>query len=425
MIQANNPNLKSWIFVGPNNDFPIQNLPFGIFRPKNRTNSRACSRIGNYVVDLSVIAGKGYFRDAGINDRSVFLKSTLNEFIEMGRPVWQVVRAKLSEIFDKENEEFWNIPDFRDDVLFRIEDTVILMPVDIKEHTAFYSGAFNSINPSGIFYEPENKHFSKWRYFPAGYNGRGSSVVISGTPVRRPTGQIIRENSDKPVFCQSEMLDIESGMGFIVGKNTKHGERVSISNAQEHIFGLVLANNITARDIQKWEQFPFGSFLSKNTATVISPWIVTLDSLEPFRANNQIQKPEVLPYLRSEENSNFDINLEVFIQIEELKEQSICSSNMKYLYWNIFQLLTHLTSAGCKINVGDIVTTGAIGEPKTGSGASLLEMTSGGTMPVKLLRNSQRTFLQDYDTIVIKGFAEKNNVRIGFDEARTRILPME
>jgi fumarylacetoacetase len=423
MIRANDPTLKSWIAADPKSDFPIQNLPFGIFRPKNRTNPRAGTRIGNRVIDLALIAERGYFAHTGIHDREVFSKSSLNDFIAMGKPAWSAVRNKLSEIFDEKNQEYWNTEDFIENLFYRPFEVEMLMPVKVGDYTDFYSSIEHATNVGKMFRDPDNALLPNWRHIPVGYHGRASSIVVSGTDIHRPVGQTKSDDKALPDFGPSKLVDFELEMAFITGRATQLGERISIDLAEDHIFGMVLFNDLSARDIQKWEYVPLGPFLSKNFGSVVSPWIVTLEALQPFRVIGPKQEPEPLPYLKYNGEANFDIQLEVCLQPENSEIHNICRSNFKYMYWNMFQQLTHHTVAGCNINIGDMYASGTISGPTPDSFGSMLELTWRGTKPVKMPDGSERKFINDNDTIIMRGFAEKDGVRVGFGEVRTKILP--
>ncbi len=419
----NSPLLKSWLHTDRRSDFPIQNIPFGIFKPKNRTNPRAGTRIGSTVIDLAVIAQRGYFADFGISGKEVFSKPFLNDFIAMGKPVWTAVRNKLSEIFNAENEEFWNTEDFRENLLYKAHDVEMLMPVQVGDYTDFYSSIEHATNVGKMFRDPDNALLPNWKHIPVGYHGRASSIVVSGTNIHRPFGQTKADDREFPDFGPSRLLDFELEMAFITGKSTNLGERIPIERAEDYIFGVVLFNDLSARDIQKWEYVPLGPFLSKNFGSVISPWIVTLDALQPFRVEGPAQDPPTLPYLKYSGEGNFDINLEVFIQPEDGDPFKICHSNFKYMYWNMFQQLTHQTVGGCNINIGDMYASGTISGQTPDSYGSMLEITWRGTRPITLPDGSQRKFINDNDTIIMKGAADKDGVRIGFGECRTKILP--
>jgi fumarylacetoacetase len=423
MSKANNPNLRSWIPVNTDSDFPIQNLPFGIFKPKKTGKPRAGTIIGSTVIDLSAIAEKGYLANAGIKNSAVFDQPFLNDFIALGRPVWQAVREKLSDIFNFENREIWNTDDFCDGLFHKISDVEMMMPVKIGDYTDFYSSIEHATNVGTMFRDPNNALLPNWKHIPVGYHGRASSIVVSGAEIHRPLGQTKSDDREMPDFGPSRLFDFELEMAFITGKETKLGQRITTANAEEYIFGMVIFNDLSARDIQKWEYVPLGPFLSKNFGSVISPWIVTMDALEPFRTAGPEQKPEVLPYLKSDTPANYDINLEVFIENEYFPAHRICRSNYKYMYWNMHQQLAHHTVNGCNINVGDMYASGTISGPTPSSYGSMLELAWRGTKPLQMPDGSERKFINDNDTIIMKGWAEKDGVRVGFGESRTKVLP--
>ncbi|HTB06535.1 MAG TPA: fumarylacetoacetase [Bacteroidia bacterium] len=417
MIKANDPTLQSWIEVPENSDFPIQNLPFGM------TKFGAASIIGNTVINLAVLQKLGYFLNIDM-PKGIFEKEYLNDFMALGKPVCREVRERLSEIFRKDNPELRGNAEDRKKCLFKIETVQMLMPVHIGDYTDFYSSKEHATNVGTMFRDPKNALLPNWLHLPVAYHGRASSVIVSGQNFHRPKGQMVPPNSETPVFGPSKALDIELEMAFIIGKPTKLGASVSTKDAEEYIFGMVLFNDWSARDIQRWEYVPLGPFLAKNFASTISPWIVTLDALEPFRVKSPEQNPEVLPYLqRAKEDTAIDINLEVYLQPEKVDALKICASNFKYMYWSIDQQLAHHTVNGCNINVGDMMASGTISGPTPDSFGSLLEITWGGANPIKFPDGTERKYLQDGDTVVIKGYAQKGKVRIGFGEAKGKVLP--
>jgi fumarylacetoacetase len=423
MIKANNPSLQSWLKVPRNSDFPIQNIPFGIFKPKNPTSPRAGTRIGNHVIDLAAIAEKGYFTDAGISNKEVFAQPVLNDFIALGRPVWQAVRDKISDMFDKQNEEIWNTEDFKEDILHDIKEVEMLLPVHVTDYTDFYSSLEHATNVGTMFRDPDNALLPNWRHLPVGYHGRASSIVVSGTDIHRPIGQTKGNDDAAPVLEATRQLDFELEMAFVVGKSTALGDRIPLAQAKEHIFGLVLFDDLSARDIQKWEYVPLGPFLAKNFGSVVSAWVVTLDALEPFRVDGPKQEPAVLPYLQFAGAMNYDVQLEVLIETRNFPAQSVCQSNFKYMYWNIFQQLAHHTINGCNISVGDMYASGTLSGPQPEQFGSMLELTWRGTKPLTMPDGTQRKFINDNDTVILRAHAEKDGVRIGFGESRTTILP--
>lgn len=421
MIKANNPNIKSWVPVAANSDFPIQNIPFGIFST-SVSGPRAGTRIGNTVIDLYSLAIDGYFKDTGIENEEVFNQSTLNDFIALGRPVWQGVRDRISWIFDHQNKEAFSHKIF-DTVLIPVEDVEMHMPVQVGDYTDFYSSIEHATNVGRMFRDPENALLPNWKHIPVGYHGRSSSIVVSGTPIHRPKGQTKADDATMPDFGPSKLMDFELEMAFITGVSTKLGDFIPVSEAEDAIFGMVLFNDLSARDIQKWEYVPLGPFLGKNFGSVISPWIVTMDALEPFRAAGPVQEPEVLPYLQYKGQKNFDIQLEVYLQPEKGKEYKICTSNFKYMYWNMAQQLAHHTVNGCNINVGDMYASGTISGPTEDSFGSMLELSWKGTKPLNLDEGVERKFIQDNDTIIMRGYCSNIGYRMGFGEVSTKILP--
>jgi fumarylacetoacetase len=299
----------------------------------------------------------------------------------------------------------------------------MMMPVKVGDYTDFYSSIEHARNTGMMFRDPADALLPNWRHLPVGYHGRSSSIVISGTPIHRPKGQTKPEDAPTPEFGPTRQLDFELEVAFITGKKTRLGDSVSTADAEDHIFGLVLFNDLSARDIQKWEYVPLGPFLGKNFGSVVSPWIVTLDALEPFRVPGPKQEPDVLPYLSFTGDHNFTINLDVFIQPYGQKEIRVCHSNYQYMYWNIVQQLAHQTVNGCNINVGDMYASGTVSGPAPDSSGSMLELTRNGTKPLKMPDGSMRAFIEDQDTIILRGYGEKKGVRIGFGEAITTILP--
>jgi fumarylacetoacetase len=423
MIKANDPHIKSWLHIEEKSDFPIQNIPFGVFKPRNRTTPRVGTRLGNFVIDLSAIAAKGYFSEEGIAGPEVFQQASLNQFMGLGKPVWQLIRNKISEIFDFRNEEIWNTDDFREGVFYPFQEVEMRMPVKVGDYTDFYSSIEHATNVGKMFRDPKNALLPNWKHIPVGYHGRASSIVVSGAEIHRPVGQTKADDKDFPAFGPTRLFDFELEMAFITGKSTQLGERISTKDASDYIFGLVLFNDLSARDIQKWEYVPLGPFLSKNFGSVVSPWVVTLDALEPFIVKGPEQEPEVLPYLKYDDPANYDIKLDVFIENENFDASKICRSNFKYMYWNMFQQLAHHTVTGCNINIGDMYASGTISGPSPNSYGSMLELSWRGTKPLKMPDGSERKFINDNDTIIMKGYAEKSGVRVGFGESRTKVLP--
>jgi len=422
-IKPNNPKLKSWLDYTSDTDFPIQNIPFGVFKIPGQE-ARCASRIGDYVIDLAAMTELGYFDDLELKDPSVFFESVLNPFIALGKDSWRKVREKISFLFQHDCEILRDDEKAKSKLLYDIQKVLMLLPVNIGDYTDFYSSIEHATNVGTMFRDPENALLPNWKHLPVAYHGRSSSIVVSGTNIHRPKGQTRPNENQTPIFGPTKSLDFELEMAFITGKETQLGESISVENAEEYIFGMVIFNDLSARDIQKWEYVPLGPFLSKNFGSVISPWIVTLDALEPFRISGPAQNVEVLPYLKSVGNKNLDIELEVFIQPKTGSLNKITHSNFKYMYWNMNQQLAHQTVNGCNIRVGDMYGSGTISGPTQDSFGSMLELSWKGTKPISLSDGTNRTFIEDYDKIIMKAYCKKENIRIGFGNAETTILPI-
>ncbi|MCU0433236.1 MAG: fumarylacetoacetase [Bacteroidia bacterium] len=418
---TNSPTLRSWVQVPANSDFPIQNLPFGIFSTPRRS-PRAGIAIGEYILDLNALAEMGYF-DVLQLDKKVFSQPVLNDFIALGQKAWRAVRSRVSELLDEKTQALQSQPEAREQCLVPMSEATLHLPVRIGDYTDFYSSIDHATNMGKMFRDPENALLPNWKHIPVGYHGRASSIVVSGTPFRRPKGQTKAPDAEVPTFNPTRLLDFELETAFIVGKPTQLGESISTAAADEHIFGMVLFNDWSARDIQAWEYVPLGPFLAKNFCSVVSPWIVTLDALEPFRVPGYTQEPAVLPYLEYTGDKNIDIALEVAIKPENAAETVVCRSNYKYMYWTMEQQLAHHTVNGCNMNVGDMLASGTISGPHEGSFGSMMEITWRGTKPVPMADGSERKFINDGDTVIIRGFATKNGVRIGFGECASKALP--
>ena len=402
------------INIPENSDFSIHNIPFGIFSTQERS-PRTGVAIGEHILDLAAVAELDVFEF----NTAVFEKETLNDFISLGKQITKKVRRDIQVWLQNENSILANKPE-----LFVTQaEAQMHMPVYVGDYTDFYSSIEHATNVGKMFRDPENALLPNWKHIPVGYHGRASSIVVSGEAVHRPKGQTIPNDSKQPIFGPSQRVDFELEMGFITGKNTNLGESISTSKASDYIFGLVLLNDWSARDIQKWEYVPLGPFLAKNFASHISPWIVTLEALEPFSISGPKQEPEVLPYLKYEGDKNFDINLEVGITPEGSEEQTVCHSNFKYMYWNMEQQLAHHTVNGCNINVGDLYGSGTISGKDENSYGSMLELAWMGTKPLQMKDGSDRKFINDGDKVTMRGFAEKDGKRVGFGEVSAKILP--
>lgn len=416
MIKANNPELKSWIEVPENSDFPIQNIPFGVAKVGKQV--FVASRIGNTVINLHHLAKLGYF-DV---DSDVFKSYKLNSFIKLGKSFTRQVRDEVSSVFSLENEANKD-NDKIQAALYPINEVEMLMPVRVGDYTDFYSSEQHAYNVGCMFRDPNNALLPNWKHIPVGYHGRSSSIVVSGTPIHRPKGQQKPNDNEPPVFGPCKLLDFELEMAFVTYNGKALGQSISTKEADDYIFGMCVFNDWSARDIQKWEYVPLGPFLAKNFASSISPWIVTLDALEPFRVEGPVQEPKVFDYLQYEGNKHIDINLEVAIQPENTKEKVVSNSNYKYMYWNMNQQLAHHTVNGCNIKAGDMMASGTISGNDESAYGSMLEISWKGSKSVAMPDGTERKFILDNDTVIMRGFAQKNGVRVGFGEVRTKVLP--
>lgn len=418
---ANNPSRKTWLPVPENSDFPIQNIPFGVFLTRDDIITIG-TRIGDTAIDLGAMAQLGYFDGTGITD-DMFLQDSLNDFIADGRKTWRLVRNRISDIFLEDNPELRDNAEQRERVLFSLDEIEMQLPVDVGDYTDFYASKEHATNVGSLFRDPENALLPNWLHIPIGYHGRSSSIVPSGTAIRRPNGQTKPGADGKPVFGPSKLVDFELEMAFITTAANDLGKPIPIDEAEENIFGLVLFNDWSARDIQAWEYVPLGPFLGKNFASTISPWIVTLDALEPFRTQGPQQDPAPLPYLRQEGDKAYDIQLEASIQPENGEETVVCRSNFKYMYWSMVQQLAHHTINGCNVRSGDMMGSGTISGPTPDSYGSMLELSWKGTKPITLNDGSERKFIQDGDTVTLRGYCKNEEVRIGFGDCSGKVLP--
>ncbi|WP_298540937.1 fumarylacetoacetase [uncultured Aquimarina sp.] len=421
-ITANNPNRKTWIKTPTNTDFPIQNIPFGVFLTRDDVITIG-TRIGDTAIDLGALHQLGYFDGIPLTD-DIFLQDSLNDFISDGKKTWRLVRNRIADIFDTENDALKNNKEHCKIVLFTLDEIEMQLPVTVGDYTDFYSSIEHATNVGTMFRDPENALLPNWLHIPVGYHGRSSSIIPSGIPVHRPQGQKLINGTEKPIFGPSRLVDFELEMAFITTDANHLGEPIPIEEAEDYIFGLVLFNDWSARDIQKWEYVPLGPFLAKNFASSISPWIVTLDALEPYRVTGPKPIKEQLPYLQYKGDKSFDINLEVAIQPEKAKETIVSKSNFKHMYWNMSQQLAHHTVNGCPVNSGDMMGSGTISGPTPDSYGSMLELSWRGEKPVQLKEGGSRKFIEDNDTVIIRGHCKKDGVRIGFGEVSTKLLPV-
>ena len=417
MHDPNDPTISSWIEVSQDSDFQIQNLPFGIFET-NYCSPHGGVAIGEFILDLCILQEKDLLNGLKLPS-DCFCKGNLNQFIGLGNARVGQVRKRISELLRIGNEELKG-KDWIERALIPQKDAWMHLPIQVSEYTDFYSSEYHARNVGKLFRKGESPLLPNWKHMPVAYHGRASSIVSTGTDIRRPWGQVLNELG-KPVYQPTAKLDFELEVAFIVNKPSELGQCISIEEARHHIVGMVLLNDWSARDIQSWEYRPLGPFLGKNFATSISPWIVTSDALTPFRENGLDQEPEVLPYLKSDRPNHFDVNLRASIRTALGNEAIVAQSNTKYLYWSIDQQLAHHTGNGCNVRVGDLMGSGTISGPKPGSLGCMLEASQNGLHPVQV-GSEARAFLQDGDTITMHGFAEKNGVRVGFGQLKNTIL---
>lgn len=422
-FSANDSSKTTWLKTPKNTDFPIQNIPFGVFLTRDDVITIG-TRIGDYAIDLGALHQLGYFDGIPLTD-DIFLQDTLNDFIADGRKTWRLVRNRISDIFSDTNSALRENAKDRDIVIFKIEEVEMQLPVQIGDYTDFYSSIEHATNVGTMFRGEENALMPNWLHLPVAYHGRSSSIIPSGIPVHRPNGQKLPNGATNPIYGPSRLVDFELEMAFITTAANNLGEPISTKDAEENIFGLVLFNDWSARDIQKWEYIPLGPFLAKNWASSISPWIVTLDALEPFRTDSPKPQKELLPYLQYEGKKSFDIQLEVALKPEGKKETVVTTSNFKYMYWNMSQQLAHHTVNGCPVHAGDMMGSGTLSGKTPDSYGSMLELSWRGEKPVKLKEGGDRKFIEDNDTVIIRGFSKKKDYpRIGFGEVSTKLLPV-
>jgi fumarylacetoacetase len=421
LIKANNPALKSWIDVDTNTDFPIQNLPFGVFSI-NESSPRLGVAIGKSILDLKCLYELGYLEGLGFT-LSDFDNSYLNAMMMHGKLATRELRNRISDLLNVDSKELKNNDNHKAQVIVSQANATMHLPVKIGDYTDFYSSEQHAYNVGCMFRDPNNALLPNWKHIPVGYHGRSSSIIISDTPVHRPKGQQKPDENNPPVFGPCKLFDFELEMGFLTYQGKELGEHITTKEADEYIFGMCLFNDLSARDIQKWEYVPLGPFLAKNFASSMSAWIVTLDALEPFRIPGPIQEPEVLPYLKYEGNKHLDIKLEVSLKPENGESKILSNSNYKFMYWNMNQQLAHHSVNGCNINCADLLASGTISGPQEGSYGSMLEISWKGTKPVDMPDGSQRRFINDNDTIIMKGYSEKDGLRVGFGQVSTKILP--
>ena len=413
-----NKELKCWLDLSPDSDFSIHNIPFGIYSD-GMVKHHVCSAIGDFVIDLYELVRHEFLK----LDGAVLDQPFLNDFISLGKETTSKVRSDIMAILCDSSSKLKQDKSLFEKIFKKQAGVKMLLPVRVGDYTDFYSSIDHATNVGTMFRDPANALLPNWKHLPVGYHGRSSSICVSGHSFYRPKGQQKPADSELPVFGPSKLLDIELETAFVIGKSTQMGDNVTTEKADDYIFGMLLFNDWSARDIQTWEYVPLGPFLAKNFASTLSPWIVTLEALEPFRTKGYKQEPKVLPYLEYKGERNLDIKLEVFLKPKDGEENKIITSNYKYMYWTMEQQLAHHTINGCNINVGDLMASGTISGPQPHEYGSLLELTWRGTKPLKLKDGTERKFVNDHDSLIIRGHCEKDGIRVGFGECVATVLP--
>ncbi|MGO1743588.1 MAG: fumarylacetoacetase [Psychrobacter sp.] len=419
-------NLTSFLDIASDSDFSIHNLPYGIFSETKdgagNNKRRAGVAIGEHVLDLAVLETEGLLN---LDNGPYFNQPTLNAFIDSGRDNWTKARKTIQTLLSNTNNSLCDNKDLQSKALFKQADVTMHLPVQVPGFTDFYSSKEHATNVGTMFRDPSNALLPNWTEMPVGYNGRASTVIVSGSDVIRPSGQLKPNADDRPIFSPCKRLDFELETAFVVGKNNNIGQPIAVDNAIEHIFGMVLLNDWSARDIQKWEYVPLGPFNAKTFASEVSPWIVTMDALAPFKTPCPTQEPKPLAYLNQKDSNNsYDINLSVELLPENADNATVvCETNFKYMYWSMAQQLTHHTITGCKVEVGDMMGSGTISGSTPDSYGSMLEIAWNATKPVTLKGGETRSFIEDGDTVIMKGYSEKDGIRVGFGEVRGKVLP--
>ena len=414
--------MDSWLDIGLESDFSLSNIPFGVFRRSDEPSPRVGTRLGDTVVDLSVLTERGYFDKVADLDKGVFSRSVLNDFISLGSAVTGAVRQQIQRLFQR-GSALESDSVTRSAACISVSEVKMGMPVEVGDYTDFYSSQEHATNVGSLFRDPKNALLPNWKHLPVGYHGRSSSLVVSGTPVRRPLGQRKPPDAEKPLFGPSVMMDFELEMAFVVGKPTDLGTRITVDEAHKYMFGMVLFNDWSARDVQAWEYVPLGPFLGKSFASSVSAWVVTMEALAPFRTDAPVQDVPVLPYLKETDRHSFDIELAVGLKPEDEEEKEVCRTNFKRLYWTMSQQLAHHTVNGCNVRVGDMCASGTISGREKESFGSLLELTWKGTQPLVWSSGLERTFLQDGDEVLMRGWCKKEGLRVGFGDVSGKILP--
>jgi fumarylacetoacetase len=418
------PSASAFLDVDEDTPFPIQNLPYGVFSPPTSSTPRVGVAIGPHVLDLAVLNAEGSFDHPAVNDNRPFAEASLNAFMALGAPVWAAVRERVYTLLRADTPDLRDDPALREKVLHDRETVTLHLPVEVGDYTDFYSSEHHARNVGTMFRGPENALKPNWKHLPVGYHGRASSVILSGEDVRRPCGQTRPNDDEPPVYGPTQLLDFELEVGFFTGPGNDREAPIPIDETPEHIFGFCLVNDWSARDIQGWEYEPLGPFLGKSFATTISPWIVPMAALEPFRVAGPKQDPEPLDYLQQDGDWAFDVNLEVALQSEAMDApHTVCRSNFKHMYWSVCQQLAHHTVNGCNTRPGDLMASGTISGPTEDSYGSMLELSWRGQDPVELPSGETRAFLEDGDRVILRGHAQGDGYRVGFGEAADTVRP--
>lgn len=416
----------SWIEYPADSHFPIQNIPFGVISTAADATPRCATRIGDIAVDLSKL--KGLFTGPIMKEKAgVFDNASLNAFMALGKPAWTEARDTIQSLFAADNGTLRDDASLRAAALIPIADVTMHLPAEIGDYTDFYSSIDHATNVGSLFRDPKNALLPNWKHIPVGYHGRASSVVISGTPLHRPNGQTQKKTPEEPnpppSFGPCRLCDYELEMAFFTGPGNELGAPIDVKTAEDHIFGMVIMNDWSARDIQAWEYVPLGPFLAKNFGTTISAWVITMDALKPFTCNNYEQDPKPFPYLQHEDNFNFDINLTVAIKAPDQEPAIVTRSNFKHMYWTMKQQLAHHSVTGCPMRPGDLLGSGTISGPTPESYGSMLELSWKGSKTIDIGGGNTRKFLQDNDEVLMTGFCQGDGFCVGFGECNGKILP--
>ncbi len=414
--------IKSFLPISSDSHFPIQNLPYGVFRTTKRS-PRIGVAIGDYIFDLKEAESGGLLNDIDGLVEGVFQGQTLNVFMGLGPAVWSAVRGRLQGLLGEESVLAGD-EELRSKLLVSMSVATMLNPVSIGDYTDFYSSMEHAINVGTMYRGRENALQPNWKHLPVGYHGRSSSIFAGNGNIRRPKGQVLLDGT--PTYVATGKLDFELETAFFIGVGNRIGDQIDITRAEDYVFGMVLMNDWSARDIQKWEYIPLGPFLGKSFYTSISPWVVTMEALKDFKVSPPTQDPQPLPYLQDPSPVTYDIQLEVQLRPSGYQQfKSICRTNQKFLYWTMAQQLTHHTSNGCNLRTGDLLGSGTISGPSPSSLGCLLELTEDGNKTIQFENGVSRTYLEDGDTVRLTGFAQGDGYKVGFGDLINSIEPAD